>query len=114
MSQQKKERRILMFDDTQALMLNLFNNSGCKNRSPEILTDVGDKTPTDKVYSTREEGYIKDMDALFKIYPNCGDKQNISLQELLKVCPRKRQRKDAYVGLLNYIKKKYSKEFIII
>lgn len=54
----------------------------------------------------RVSKYDDDVKGLFSIYGNCKE-INITLQELLKIAPRKRARIEAYNGLKTYLNKNY-------
>lgn len=59
-------------------------------------------TPAPEVIIADDSGkYAADIEALSSYYPMKQDDEIvITLQELLKICPRKRRRSDSYKGLI--------------
>lgn len=56
------------------------------------------------------EKYRKDIEALRKKYGDSfstGFCIEVTLRELLELCPRERRRTDAYIGLVSYLKNNY-------
>lgn len=56
------------------------------------------------------EKYRKDIEALRKKYGDSfstGFCIEVTLRELLELCPRDRRRTDAYIGLVSYLKNNY-------
>ena len=61
-------------------------------------------------YSEKENKYDSDIEALRLLYRDrfkTGFCFTTSLQDLLRICPRERQRSDAYKGLISHLKTKY-------
>ena len=60
--------------------------------------------------------YDSDIEALKLIYGvhfSTGFCIKMSLQDILRICPRERKRADAYTGLISYLKKQYGVTLII-
>ena len=60
--------------------------------------------------SEKEKKYDSDIEALRLLYRdrfNTGFCITTSLQDLLRICPRERQRSDAYRGLISHLKSEY-------
>lgn len=82
------------------------------NSRPDITTTkqeaipVEENSPSEPLLISR---FDSDVEALRKKYGDLetGLTIEITLQELLKICPRKRTRVDAYQGLVSYLKSKY-------
>lgn len=112
--------------DTFTQLYQNFTSEGVQNRAPKILNNVEEPGRVDSTPETnteviitpkqqREKIYRKDSEALLRVYPVCyGDELSVSLQELLTICPRKRQRADAYVGLVGYMKRIYNVNLVIL
>lgn len=108
--------------DTFTQLFRHYTSEGVQNRAPKILNNVEEpghpKTNTEVIITPkqqREKIYRKDSEALLRVYPVCyGDELSVSLQELLTICPRKRQRADAYVGLIGYLKRIYNVNLVIL
>lgn len=112
--------------DTFTQLFRHYTSEGVSNRASKNLTNVEEpghvdstpKTNTEVIITPkqlREDGYRKDSEALLRVYPVCyGDELSVSLSELLTRCPRKRQRADAYVGLIGYLKRVYNVNLVII
>lgn len=69
--------------------------------------DVIEKSST--IAKPIPEKYEKDVEALRKKYGEnfkTGLCIEITLKELLEICPRERKRTDAYTGLVSYLSKK--------
>lgn len=77
------------------------------NRQEEFTTpDVIEKSST--IAKPIPEKYKKDVEALRKRYGEnfkTGLCIEITLKELLEICPRERKRTDAYTGLVSYLSK---------
>lgn len=83
----------IFFDGT------LEESSERQVRESDVCPDVSEKTNTK---------YKKDVEALRKRYGEnfkTGLCIEITLKELLEICPRERKRTDAYTGLVSYLSK---------
>lgn len=83
----------IFFDGT------LEESSERQVRESDVCPDVSEKTNTK---------YKKDIEALREKYGenfNTGLCIEITLKELLEICPRERKRTDAYTGLVSYLSK---------
>ena len=72
-----------------------------ESAAPDVIENCS--TP----HKPSSEKYRKDIEALQERYGNSfstGFCIEISLKELLELCPRERHRKDAYHGLVSYLK----------
>lgn len=85
-------------------ILNYFFSDFSISRKREKAKLNKEKTSLE---TSRANKYEEDVKGLFSIYGNCKE-INISLQELLKIAPRKRARIEAYNGLKSYINKNYN------
>lgn len=84
----------IFFDGT------LEESSERQVRESDVCPDVSEKTNTK---------YKKDIEALREKYGenfNTGLCIEITLKELLEICPRERKRTDAYTGLISFLKGK--------
>ena len=75
------------------------------NRQESATPDVIENCSTP--HKPSPEKYRKDIEALQERYGNSfstGFCIEIPLKELLELCPRERHRKDAYHGLVSYLK----------
>lgn len=73
----------------------------------ETTPDVIEKSST--IVQPIPEKYEKDVEALRKRYGEnfkTGLCIEITLKELLEICPRERRRTDAYTGLISFLKAK--------
>jgi len=84
------------------------------NSRPDITTTkqeaIPEKySPSEPLSTVQTSRFDSDVEALRKKYGDLetGLSIEIALHELLKICPRKRPRVDAYQGLVNYLKSKY-------
>ena len=60
--------------------------------------------------SKRDEKYCSDIEALKQRYGaefKSGVCIEIPLKEIINLCPRKRRRADAYIGLIGYLQNEY-------
>lgn len=77
------------------------------NRQEEVTTpDVIEKS---SIAKSIPEKYKKDVEALrekYGDYFSTGLCIEITLKELLEICPRERRRTDAYIGLISFLKAK--------
>lgn len=84
----------IFFDGT------LEESSERQVRESDVCPDVSEKTNTK---------YKKDIEALREKYGDSfstGFCIEVTLKELLEVCPRERRRTDAYTGLISFLKGK--------
>ena len=91
----------IFFDGT------LEESSERQVRESDVCPDVSEKTNTK---------YKKDIEALREKYGenfNTGLCIEITLKELLEICPRERKRTDAYTGLISFLKAKLGITLII-
>lgn len=73
----------------------------------ETTPDVTEKSST--IAKPIPEKYEKDIEALRKKYGEnfkTGLCIEVTLKELLEICPRERRRTDAYTGLISFLKGK--------
>lgn len=85
------------------------------NSRPDITTTkqeaipVEEYSPSESLSTVQTSRFDSDIEALRKKYGDFETGLTIeeTLQELLKICPRKRTRVDAYQGLVSYLKRKY-------
>lgn len=84
------------------------------NSRPDITTTkqeaIPEKySPSEPLSTVQTSKFDSDVEALRKKYGDLetGLTIEMTLQELLKICPRKRTRVDAYQGLVSYLKAKY-------
>ncbi len=83
----------IFFDGT------LEESSERQVRESDVCPDVSEKTNTK---------YKKDIEALREKYGDSfstGFCIEVTLKELLEICPRERKRTDAYTGLVSYLSK---------
>lgn len=84
------------------------------NRQEEVTTpDVIEKSSIAKPIP---EKYNKDIEALRTKYGDSfstGLCIEVTLKELLEICPRERRRTDAYTGLVSYLSKELGIKLII-
>lgn len=83
----------IFFDGT------LEESSERQVRESDVCPDVSEKTNTK---------YKKDIEALRTKYGDSfstGFCIEVTLKELLEICPRERKRTDAYTGLVSYLSK---------
>ena len=81
----------------------------------EALPERQFKVCTDETAKTNLK-YHTDIESLKKVYGDSflpGLCIETTLTELLEICPRERRRKDAYTGLISYLKKNYDVELKI-
>lgn len=84
------------------------------NNRPDITTTkqeaIPEKySPSEPLSTVQTSRFDSDVEALRKKYGDLETGLTIeeTLQNLLKICPRKRPRVDAYQGLVSYLKAKY-------
>jgi hypothetical protein len=84
------------------------------NRQEEVTTpDVIEKSSIAKPIP---EKYNKDIEALRTKYGDSfstGFFIEVTLKELLEICPRERRRTDAYTGLVSYLSKELGIKLLI-
>lgn len=84
------------------------------NRQEEVTTP--DVTEKSSIVKPIPEKYKKDIGALREQYGDffsAGFCIEVTLKELLEICPRERHRKDAYHGLASYLSKELGITLII-
>lgn len=85
------------------------------NRQEKVTTpDVIEKSST--IAQSIPEKYKKDIEALQTKYGDSfstGFCIEVTLKELLEICPRERRRTDAYTGLVSYLSKELGITLII-
>ena len=85
------------------------------NRQEEVTTpDVIEKSSI--IAKPVPEKYKKDIETLRAIYGaafSTGLCIEVTLKELLEICPRERKRTDAYTGLVSYLSKELGITLII-
>lgn len=100
------ENILAMFEEFISRILGTEKVSAL-NRQEEFTTpDVIEKSST--IAKPIPEKYKKDVEALRKRYGEnfkTGLCIEITLKELLEICPRERKRTDAYTGLVSYLSK---------
>ena len=87
-------------------LLNRFFG-GCREEAPPRPNVAVEENKKD---SKREEKYDSDIEALKQRYGaefKSGVCIEIPLKEIINLCPRKRRRADAYIGLIGYLKSEY-------
>ena len=85
----------------------------CSNREVAVEPHV----IVEKDSKDKENKYDSDIANLRLLYRDRFDTEfciTISLQDLLRICPRERKRADAYTGLISYLKKQYGITLTII
>ena len=99
-------------------LMNIFFDGTLEESSErqvrETTPDVMEKSST--IAQPISEKYEKDVEALRKKYGenfNTGLCIEITLKELLEICPRERARSDAYTGLISFLKRKMGITLII-
>lgn len=101
------ENILAMFEEFISRILGTEKVSAL-NRQEEFTTpDVIEKSST--IAKPIPEKYEKDVEALRKRYGEnfkTGLCIEITLKELLEICPRERRRTDAYTGLISFLKGK--------
>lgn len=72
-------------------------------------------SPSESLSTVQTSRFGSDVEALLKKHGNFTNGLSIeeTLQELLKICPRKRARIDAYQGLVSYLNSEYGVRLII-
>ena len=92
-------------------LMNIFFDGTLEESSErqvrETTPDVMEKSST--IAQPISEKYEKDVEALRKKYGEnfkTGLCIEITLKELLEICPRERRRTDAYTGLISFLKGK--------
>lgn len=92
-------------------LMNIFFDGTLEESSErqvrETTPDVIEKSST--IAKPIPEKYKKDVEALRKRYGEnfkTGLCIEITLKELLEICPRERRRTDAYTGLISFLKGK--------
>ncbi len=76
------------------------------NRQEEVTTP--DVTEKSSIAKPIPEKYKKDIEALREKYGDSFSTRfsiEVTLKELLEICPRERKRTDAYTGLVSYLSK---------
>lgn len=91
------------------MRLNFLSTLFGTNSRPDITTTKQEAIPVEKNSPSELlliSRFDSDVEALRKKYGDLetGLTIEITLQELLKICPRKRPRVDAYQGLVSYLK----------
>lgn len=99
-------------------LMNIFFDGTLEESSErqvrEATPDVMEKSST--IAKPIPEKYKKDVEALRKRYGEnfkTGLCIEITLKELLEICPRERRRTDAYTGLISFLKGKLGITLII-
>ena len=92
-------------------LMNIFFDGTLEESSErqvrETTPDVIEKSST--IAQPISEKYEKDVEALRKKYGEnfkTGLCIEVTLKELLEICPRERRRTDAYTGLISFLKGK--------
>lgn len=91
------------------MLVELLNRffGGCREETPprpNVAVGVKERD------SKRDEKYCFDIEALKQRYGaefKSGVCIEIPLKEIINLCPRKRRRADAYIGLIGYLQKEY-------
>ena len=90
------------------------------NSRPDITTTKQEAipeeySPSEPLSTVQTSRFDSDVEALRKKFGNFETGLTIeeTLQNLLKICPRKRPRVDAYQGLVSYLKVMYGVTLII-
>lgn len=93
---------------------NPFQQTKTKEYKPEMQAEK-EWTEEEKEEEEDIKPFYLDIQALSKIYGFMipGLKIEVGLQDLLKICPRKRERSDAYYGLVKHLKERYGVELVI-
>lgn len=75
---------------------------------PKTTANVQEKFET-------ENPFFSDIQALYREYGFMVNGRTIetTLQDLLKLCPRKREKTDAYNGLVKHLRERYGVELVI-
>lgn len=97
------------------MRLNFLSTLFGTNSRPDITTTkqeaipIEKNSPSEPLSTVQTSKFDSDVEALRKKYGDLetGLTIEMTLQELLKICPRKRTRVDAYQGLVSYLKSKY-------
>lgn len=91
------------------LINNLLSLFGLDSR-PLERQEFTKAVETEKVCENTTGIFDNDIKALTEKFGNLSKLGNIevTLQELLSICPRKRQRSDAYKGLICFLQTNYS------
>lgn len=90
-----------------------------KNAVPDVIEKSGEDLGERIVLIKVPEKFKADVEALERFAGCCGDYNDdervvrISLQDLLKICPRERRRVDAYKSLQTFLKNEMGVELII-
>lgn len=99
-------------------LMNIFFDGTLEESSErqvrETTPDVMEKSST--IAQPISEKYEKDVEALRKKYGEnfkTGFCIEVTLKELLEICPRERKRTDAYTGLISFLKAKLGITLII-
>lgn len=102
-----------MFTDFIKQILGAERRTTTSNRLENAVPSVIAKKDSNKPIP---EKYEKDIEALRKKYGEnfkTGLCIEITLKELLEICPRERRRTDAYTGLISFLKAKLGITLII-
>lgn len=107
------ENILAMFEEFISRILGAEKVSAL-NRQEEVTTpDVIEKSSIAKPIP---EKYNKDIEALRTKYGDSFSTElciEVTLKELLEICPRERRRTDAYTGLVSYLSKELGINLII-
>lgn len=84
-------------------------------KEPLMTKDEPKTTANVKEKFETENPFFSDIQALYREYGFMvnGLKIETTLQDLLKLCPRKREKTDAYNGLVKHLKERYGVELVI-
>jgi hypothetical protein len=98
------------------LLTALFGSNPRLDLEHQVAVPVGDKE--ERLNSRRIEKNTKYEDEVNALAKHFGGLQAgtglcITLQEILKICPRERKRSDAYNGLVSYLARNYHIELKI-
>lgn len=110
---EKQTIQLIMFEHLINQILGAEKVSAL-NRQEEVTTP--DVTEKSSIAKPIPEKYKNDIEALREKYSDFFSTRfciEITLKELLELCPRERHRKDAYHGLVSYLSKELGIKLLI-